>query len=398
MSKVPPTPRNPASQVARDGRERPVAVSEPATAIVDPQRRLLFVNPVLERLLDRRAGQLVGRTDTALTHPEDRAAADAAVAALLGGRAEYIDQPRRFVHRDGSTVPTQARIALLGGADGAPQQLLLQLRDARSDARAAPATDAIEAARAEALDAANRQLQVFSEGIAHDLRAPLRTIEGFSALIAKRVGTGLDETSRDHLERIRNAGQRMDRLLGAIGELARATRARLDCGPVDVSLLADWVIAELADAEPGREVDAHVQPGLVGHGDERLLKLLMRQLLENAWKFSHDRSPVRIDVSGDVGADGLDLRVRDAGRGFDMRYAHKLFEPFQRLHAAQEGAGDGLGLAIAMRIVERHHGRLTGESARGDDRDADGHGSQAAGGPRAGPGSVFHVHLPPPPA
>jgi signal transduction histidine kinase len=233
--------------------------------------------------------------------------------------------------------------------------------------------------RDEALEISRRQLQLFADAVSHDLRAPLRSIESFSARLAERSSTALDDTSRDYLERIRAAAGRMSGLLEALGDLSYATRAELKREPVDISMLADWAIAELQDAEPGRSSDIRVQPGLRGYGDERLLKLLLGQLLGNAWKFSRDGAQVRIEVSGRSGEDGLDFSVRDAGCGFDARYAHKLFEPFQRLHGPDQGGGHGLGLAIAHRIVERHRGTLRGESG------AEG-------------GACFHVHLPAAPA
>ena len=154
----------------------------------------------------------------------------------------------------------------------------------------------------------------------------------------------------------------MGGLLAALSELSGATRAELKPAEVDLSLLAEWVGAELQDAEPERRAEIVVQPGLVGWGDERLLKQLLTQLMDNAWKFSRERDLVRIEVSGECDAGTLRLTVRDAGIGFDARYAHKLFEPFQRLHGPEQGGGHGLGLAIAQRIAERHGGRIAAKS------------------------------------
>lgn len=207
--------------------------------------------------------------------------------------------------------------------------------------------------------------RAFADALAHDLRAPLRSIENFAALLERRSGEVLDETSHDYLSRIRAAATRMGTLLASLSELSAAQRAVPEWAPVDLSLLAEWVLAELADTDPQRQVQAVVQPGLVMNGDERLLRQLLQQLLRNAWAFTAGVADARIEVSGAVGAAGQRLAVRDNGVGFDMRYAHKLFEPFQRLHVAEQGAGHGLGLAIAQAVASRHGGRLHGESGPG---------------------------------
>jgi len=207
--------------------------------------------------------------------------------------------------------------------------------------------------------------RAFADALAHDLRAPLRSIENFAALLERRSGEVLDEASRDYLARIRAAATRMGTLLASLSELSAAQRAEPQLAPVDISLLAEWALAELADTHPQRQVQAVVQPGLVMHGDERLLRQLLQQLLRNAWAFTAGVADARIEVSGAAEAAGQRLAVRDNGVGFDPRYAHKLFEPFQRLHVAEQGAGHGLGLAIAQAVATRHGGRVRGESAPG---------------------------------
>jgi signal transduction histidine kinase len=144
---------------------------------------------------------------------------------------------------------------------------------------------------------------------------------------------------------------------------------------VDHSMLSEWNGAELQDAEPCRTAEIEDAPAQVSAGDERQLKQMLTQLLDNAWKFSRDRDRVRIEVRGERDGDRLHVSIRDHGAGFDMRYADKLFEPFQRLHRVDEGAGNGIGLAIVQRIVERHGGRIRAESAPGQ-------------------GSTFHLDLP----
>lgn len=208
--------------------------------------------------------------------------------------------------------------------------------------------------------------RAFADALAHDLRAPLRSIESFAAMLERRAGDTLDETSRDYLARIRAASTRMGSLLAALSELSAVPRVEPQPAPVDLSLLAEWALAELADTHPQRQVEVVVQPDLRVHGDERLLRQLLQKLLLNAWTFTADVPHARIEVSGEAGPQGQRLVVRDNGIGFDTRYAHKMFEPFQRLHAPDQGGGNGLGLTIAQAIAARHGGRIHGESVPGE--------------------------------
>jgi signal transduction histidine kinase len=225
------------------------------------------------------------------------------------------------------------------------------------------------------LAALTLQQEQLALGVAHDLRAPLRAIDGFAAMLAKHAGESLDATGRDYLQRIRDAAQRMGALVDALQTYSRAGRAALREAPVDLSLLAEWVAADLQDADPGRAARIDVAPGLAVHGDEELLRELLRQLLDNAWKFSASRDRVEVRVEGERDGDRMRLRIRDQGIGFDTQYVDKLFQPFQRLHGSDQGAGAGFGLAIAQCIAHRHGGRIHAESVSGE-------------------GSVFHVELP----
>lgn len=224
------------------------------------------------------------------------------------------------------------------------------------------------AARADLEEASRRQLQMFVEAVAHDLRAPLRSIQGFSRMLEERVAGQVDEIARDHLQRIRNAADRMDGLLAGLGELSQATSAELRRGPVDLGLLCEWVLAELQDAHPGRRAEVATEglDALRVEGDERLLKLALARILDNSWRFARDDGPVRVAVRGAREDGGVRLHIRDHGSGFDMRYVHKIFEPFQRLHGPTEGAGHGLGLAVAQRIIQRHGGSLDAGSDGAD--------------------------------
>jgi PAS domain S-box-containing protein len=372
-------------EAAEDGRFRlAMASSGIGMAIVDLEGRWLEVNPALERMLGHAAAELVGRSVFDISHPDDVATSREYVARLVQGELAVLDARKRYLHRNGEVVWAHINVAMMRDADGTPLYFISQLRDVTAERAAELALQDWNATleqrvaeRTAALEQSNRQQELFAHGVSHDLRAPLRAIDSFAQLLAKDYDAQLDNTGRDYVERIRAAAQRMGGLIAALLELSRAGRSDLKVEPVDLSLLADWACAELQDAEPGRAAEIEVQPGLLACGDERHLKRMLDQLLDNAWKFSRGRERVRIEVSGERRGERLVLSVRDHGSGFDMRYAEKMFEPFQRLHGPEQGGGNGLGLAIAQRIVERHDGRLWGES-------------------EPGTGAVFHVELPAP--
>ena len=331
-------------------------------AIVDLQGRWVEINPALESLLGYSSAEMVGRTTAEFTHPDDIALSSSLLEGLADGAIPALDARKRYLRRDGAAVWTHANVALVRSAEGAPRCLLVQIRDIGAQVAAEDQARSDADAVAHALDASNRHLQLFADAVAHDLRAPLRSIESFSGLLADRAAERLDETDRDYLDRIRAAAGRMTALLAALNDLSHVTRTTMRLARVDLSLLADWVGAELLDADPHRRADIQVQPGLFVEGDERLLKLMLTQLMGNAWKFSRERDPIRIEISGERDDGRLRIAIRDYGAGFDMRYAHKLFEPFQRLHGPDQGGGHGLGLAIAKRIVDRHRGQLRAQS------------------------------------
>ena len=217
------------------------------------------------------------------------------------------------------------------------------------------------------LDAMRRTQAVLALGLSHDLRTPLRAIESFSYLLEQKSAS-LDDTARDHLRRIRDASHRLHCLVARLQAWIHAGESPLSMQDVDLSLLADWCIGELRDADPQREADIDVAPGLHVHGDERLLKCALQEVLNNAWIYSAPDARVRIRIEGEPDPRGrLQLRVQDHGIGFEPAHAGKLGEPFQRLRPAEPPEGCGLGLAIARRIVERHGGhlRIEGDATAG---------------------------------
>lgn len=209
-----------------------------------------------------------------------------------------------------------------------------------------------------------RELESFSYSVSHDLRAPLRALDGFSQAVAQRYSDALDERGRDYLQRIRNASQRMSHLIDALLRLSRVSRQRMQWGPIDLSALAEEVVEELRDAEPGHDIEVRCQPGLRVWGDAPLLRIVLQNLLGNAWKFSRDVAHPVIELGRDP-AHPDRFYVRDNGAGFDPRYVDRLFGAFQRLHSGTEFEGTGIGLVTVKRIVLRHGGEVWAEGEPG---------------------------------
>ena len=219
------------------------------------------------------------------------------------------------------------------------------------------------------LESTVRELEAFSYSVSHDLRAPLRSIEGFSQILLEDHAPQLDEDGRGHLGRVRAASHRMALLIDGLLDLSRVTRSSLRWQRVDLSAIAAEVAVELTRREPERETRFVISEDLVANGDPRLLGLVLENLLGNAWKFTRDREPALIEfgVSSEDEAPGATVYyVGDNGAGFDAAYADKLFGAFQRLHGPEEFEGTGIGLATVQRIVHRHGGRVWAKSAVGE--------------------------------
>ncbi len=211
------------------------------------------------------------------------------------------------------------------------------------------------------LEVAHKELEAFSYSVSHDLRAPLRGIDGFSQALLTDYADDLDERGLDYLSRIRHATQRMGELIDDLLSLSFVARAELHRGDVNLSHVARTVLAELRMAHPERAVEATIDDGLTCNGDRRLLTIVLENLVGNAWKFTGKIAGPRIEIGADEAPGGTIYWVRDNGAGFDPKYAAKLFVPFQRLHSADECPGTGIGLAIVRRVVDRHGGRVWAE-------------------------------------
>ncbi len=222
------------------------------------------------------------------------------------------------------------------------------------------------AGRTRELELANRDLEAFSYSVAHDLRAPLRAMGHFAVAILEDYGDRLDDIGRDYLARIQRGGEQMQAIIDGLLALARLTKKDILRERVDLGAIAGAVIGALADGQPGRTIDVVIEPGMSAIGDPVLLRALYENLIGNAWKFTRNRERARIEIGVEQHAGERVYYVRDNGAGFDQSFVDKLFAPFQRLHAATEFEGSGIGLATAHKIVSRHGGRIWAEGATGE--------------------------------
>ena len=210
-------------------------------------------------------------------------------------------------------------------------------------------------------EAATKELEGFCYSVSHDLRAPLRSVDGFTHALIESSHDKLDTVEREYLQRVRAASHRMGRLIDDLLHLSRVGRREMRVQEINLSDLAVFVSHELQTSDPSRHANFVIAPELYGKGDERLLKIVLENLLGNAWKFTGRTQEARIEFGRGVKEGVEAFYVRDNGAGFDITYADKLFTPFARLHGANEFPGTGIGLAVVQRIINRHGGRVWAE-------------------------------------
>ena len=334
--------------------------------------RLLAVQPVdcilLDLLMPGIGGQETCRQVKAvpitrdipiimLTALEDR---EAMIEGLGAGADDYIAKSNDFgVLR--ARMLAQIRRKQIEDENRRIREQLLRRELEAAEARATRELAETRAALVEELGHKNKELEAFSYSVSHDLRAPLRTIDGFSHMLLEDYAAILDPMGQDYLHRIRAAAQRMGQLIDDLLQLSRVGRAPIQRRPVDLSALARTVMEALRRTAPDREVQFSIAEGLVVEGDPGLLQVVLENLLGNAWKFTAGSSTPIIEVGAEKTADAIVYFVRDNGAGFETIHAHKLFAPFQRLHSEAEFPGTGIGLATVQRVVARHGGRVWAE-------------------------------------
>ena len=275
--------------------------------------------------------------------------------SALEAEAEALNE-RTFL-----VVPIAAFLAL-GLYAGVLFYLNIEVAERAEDsARLNAALERRVAERTAQLSLANRELEAFSYSVAHDLRAPLRSIDGFSRLILRDAAARLDPATRENLDRVRAASSRMGGLIDDLLKLSHASRVEMRRRELDLSALAAAEVAQLQTAEPGREVTFVLAPRLTAHADSGLLRAVLQNLLHNAWKFTARTPAARIEFGCRATPEGPAFFVADNGAGFDPAYSDKLFMAFQRLHTTEEFPGNGIGLATVQRIIHRHGGHVWAE-------------------------------------
>jgi signal transduction histidine kinase len=314
---------------------------------------------------------LVGRKPWEL---DGAAQAPAALLAAVQAQAPFFDVPvalgsgasaRLFLL---SASPLAGPDGRFGGYSGVARELtaaVAALRGAPADPGDIARLEAEQAERTRQLELAVKELDSFSHSVSHDLRAPLRVVDGFANIVLEDYGERLDDLGREHLKRIVAAGSRMNSMIDTLLAMSRMTSREIERERVDLARLARELADELRAQDPQRKVEFVIPERVVVDGDRTLLRLVLQNLLGNAWKFSARAAQPRVEFG--VADDGgrRVYFVRDNGAGFDMRFADKLFGLFQRFHSSNEFPGTGVGLATVQRIVRKHGGRIWAESQPG---------------------------------
>ena len=334
----------------------------------DAEGRLTRVNQTELKMLGYRAEELLGQFMWSIS--ADPEAARQAVLGKLSGAPPPQKYERTLRRKDGSTITVQVWDQLVKGEDGAVLSIRTVFQDITERKRAEEEILKLNAQleqrvieRTAQLEAANKELEAFSYSVSHDLRAPLRAVDGFSKIVLEDYGPQLPEACRQDLQTIRNGAQKMGRLIDDLLMFSRLSQLPLSKQAVDTSKLVRGALEELNSQREGRRIEFRIADLPTCQADPALLKQVWVNLLSNALKYTGKREAALVEI-GCAADNGRNVYfVRDNGAGFDMKYAHKLFGVFQRLHRAEDYDGTGVGLAIAQRVIHRHGGRIWAESA-----------------------------------
>jgi len=327
----------------------------------DDELRYVIVNRANAAYFGRSVEEIVGHTDDELMpaataescrHSDLEALSNGGLVITTETQDERVYESRKF-----PVALTDGRTGVGGYVRDVTDRWLAEAEIMRL----ASDLERRVAQRTAQLEATNRELESFAYSISHDLRSPLRALDGFSEILLQDYGEVLDDTGRDYLRRIKGAANHMAGLMDGLLQLSRLNRDELDFENVDLTALVTAFVAELHERDPARDVVVDVAPGLVARADPKLIRVVLENLLGNAWKFTARHETAHIEFGADQSAGSVKFFVRDDGAGFDMRYAKNLFGAFQRLHTPDQFEGTGIGLATVQRIVHRHGGTVWAE-------------------------------------
>jgi DNA-binding response OmpR family regulator len=301
---------------------------------------------------------------------------EAMIAGINAGADDYITKSGDFEILK-ARLRAQLRRKQFEDENRSIREQLLQKEIEASEARGARDLAETRAALLADLERKNQELESFSYSVSHDLRAPLRAIDGFSRAVLNAHGTSLNEQGKDYLQRVCVATKRMGEMIDALLELSRVTRHEIRNVPLNLSTLVRTVVEELQQSDPEHRVEIEIADGLEAVGDLSLIRIAIENLLANAWKYSRKRPNAKIEFGSNIQKSSVAYFIRDNGAGFDMAYAGKLFGAFQRLHSVKDFQGTGIGLATVKRIICRHGGEIWAEG-------------------KVGEGAIFYFTLPKP--
>ncbi len=341
---------------------------------ISPGGEIIRVNPRFCEISGYTAGELRSMHIEDIVHPDDLAAYHDGTRRLLSGDIGTHEMEKRYLRKDGGVVWTEAHRAVVHDPDGTPLLIVGVVRDITAQRHAEAEVRQLNTElegrvrqRTAELERANQNLESFTYSVSHDLRAPLRALNGFSDALVEDCGDRLGDTGRGYAGRIQAASERMAVLIDDLLHLSRVSRADLAVQPLDLSALVGAVAAELRSRDPDRRVRFTIQEDVRVAADRNLIRTVVQNLVENAWKFTAPRDTATIEFGASPAEDErVCCFVRDNGAGFDPAYGGKLFQPFQRLHAVSEFPGTGIGLASVRQIVERHGGRVWAEGRVGE--------------------------------
>jgi PAS domain S-box-containing protein len=341
-------------------------------AIADHDLRIIDANETFCQITSYSKDEIIGSTFETYTHPEDITREKPLFDQLFKGEIPGYNIQKRYITRSGETVWINLTAGILRDQEGAPQYALgiaediterkineEELRKHREQ------LEQLVEERTTELQNSNEELKSFAYSVSHDLRAPLRAITGFADILNEDFSSTMDLSAQEHLQRIRAAATHMEELIHGLLELSRISHHELRLQVVNLSQMAEEVIRNYQQGDPGRQIEISINPQMTAEGDPILLRIVVENLLGNAWKFTGKQKQAQIEFDCREVNGRKVFSVRDNGAGFDMKLAEKLFNVFQRLHASDQFEGTGIGLATVQKIVHRHGGKVWTEAEEG---------------------------------